>query len=130
VKVEELVGSLQTYELFPPQPKRKTLDFKTVSKEASDSSDEESSEDDELDLLSKKFRKFFETKKGNDRTSPPSFLRNLKVIPMEPPKERRTKPRRKRTLKAFNVMSVWVYGHIRAECPNYKKTKGKECDLE
>lgn len=63
MKVEELVGSLQTYELFLPQPKKKNLPLKTSKKKVIVSSDEEIGN---LALLANKFRKFFIFKKWNN----------------------------------------------------------------
>ena len=53
IKVQELVGSLQTYELsLPTQRKRKSLAFKTINKrvEAHDSSDEDVIENGDIRL--------------------------------------------------------------------------------
>jgi hypothetical protein len=62
MKIEELVGSLQTYELsLPPVKKMKTLALK-ASKKKVDVSFEDDSEDEEkaVAMLAKKFRKINE----------------------------------------------------------------------
>ena len=69
IKVQELVGSLQTYELsLPIQRKSKSLALKTINErvEAHDSSDKDVVEKD-VAYLAKNFRKFLKFKK--DRKS-------------------------------------------------------------
>ena len=64
IKVEELIGSLQTYELsFPNQRKSKSLALKTINEkvEAHDSSDEDVVKKD-VAYLAKNFRKFLKFK--------------------------------------------------------------------
>ena len=64
IKVQELVGSLQTYELsLPTQRKSKSLARKTINErvEAHDSSDEDVVEKD-VAYLAKNFRKFLKFK--------------------------------------------------------------------
>ena len=64
IKVQELIGSLQTYELsLPNQRKSKSLALKTVNErvEAHDSSDEDVFERD-VAYLAKNFRKFLKFK--------------------------------------------------------------------
>ena len=64
IKVQELIGSLQTYELsLPNQRKSKSLTLKTINKrvEAHDSSDEDVVEKD-VAYLAKNFHKFLKFK--------------------------------------------------------------------
>ena len=64
IKVQELVGSLQTYELsLPTQRKRKSLAFKIIIErvEAHNSSDKDVVEKD-VAYLAKNFRKFLKFK--------------------------------------------------------------------
>ena len=64
IKVQELIGSLQTYELsLPTQRKSKSLAFKTINErvETHDSSDEDVVKKD-VAYLVKNFRKFFKFK--------------------------------------------------------------------
>ena len=78
IKVQELVGSLQTYELsLPTQRKSKSLAFKTINErvEAHDSSDKDVVEKD-VAYLAKNFHKFLKFKnsgkfndKGNSQVS-------------------------------------------------------------
>ena len=65
IKIQELISSLQTYELsIPSQRKSKSLAFKTVNErlEAQDSSDEDEVEKD-VAYLAKNFRKFLKFKR-------------------------------------------------------------------
>jgi hypothetical protein len=62
VKIEELIGSLQTYELSLPQSKKgKSIVFKTIKVEANGSSEEDSLNDEDLALFLKRFKNFFQT---------------------------------------------------------------------
>jgi hypothetical protein len=52
MKVEELVGALQTYEFSLPQPrKNKDLAFKTLEKNFNELSDEDSPDEEELAFI-------------------------------------------------------------------------------
>jgi len=62
------VGSLQTYELLLPQPKKnKSIVLKTVWEEADDSIDEESLIYEDLALFAKRFSKLFRPRRGNSK---------------------------------------------------------------
>ena len=62
IKIQELVGSLQTYELILPTHKSsKSLALKTINKRTSDSSDEENVEK-EVAFLAKNYQKFLKMK--------------------------------------------------------------------
>ena len=66
IKVQELIGSLQTYELsLPSQRKSKSLALKTINErvEAQDSSNEDGIKKDVVYLV-KNFRKFLKFKKN------------------------------------------------------------------
>ena len=66
IKVQELIGSLQTYELLlPSQRESKSLALKTINErvEAHDSSDKDVVDKD-MAYLVKNFRKFFKFKKN------------------------------------------------------------------
>lgn len=79
MRVEELVDSLQTYELLLPHPKKgKSIALKTVKEEAEDSDDEKSLNDEDLALLVKRFRKFLKPRKGNSRYKPSRFAKKSK----------------------------------------------------
>ncbi|MGV8048515.1 hypothetical protein PJP07_30405, partial [Mycobacterium kansasii] len=71
MRVEELVGLLQTYELNFKAPKRKSIALKSSKHISQDNniSDSENLEDD-MDLLAKKFYKIFKSKKKVDFQKP------------------------------------------------------------
>ena len=62
IKIQELVGSLQTYELgFPSHNSRKSLALKTINKRIGDFSDKEDVEK-EVAYLAKNFQKILKMK--------------------------------------------------------------------
>ncbi|KAG2675601.1 hypothetical protein I3760_12G012400 [Carya illinoinensis] len=79
IKVEELVGSLQTYESSLPQARKgKSIALKTIEENQDDFSDEENFNNEDIDLT---------------------------------------------------CHECSGYGHIRIECPNFKKSKGKALNV-
>ena len=64
IKIQELIGSLQTYELgLPSHKSSKSLALKTITKRMDDSSEEDGVEKD-VAFLAKNFRKFLKMKNG------------------------------------------------------------------
>ena len=62
IKIQELIGSLQTYELrLPPHKSSKSLALKTINERMDDSSKEDDLEK-EIAFLAKNFRKFLKMK--------------------------------------------------------------------
>jgi hypothetical protein len=61
MKVEELIGSLQTFELhFKKNPKPKNIVLKMLKNTANEEDESErENEDEEVSLLAQRFRKFF-----------------------------------------------------------------------
>ena len=62
MRVEELVSSLQTFELLLPKPqnsKNLALKIKTTKGKSVDLSDEESEDDEEMAMIARKLKKFF-----------------------------------------------------------------------
>jgi hypothetical protein len=103
MRVEELVGSLQTYENTLPQPKKsKSIALKTVKKEANDSSNEKALNEEDLAMFVRRLIKISNLRRKT-LTLVLSLLRNSRVILVEPPKERK---RSIRTLAAYSVMNV------------------------
>jgi hypothetical protein len=118
MKIEELVGSLQTYELsLPPVKKLKTIALKT-SKKKVEASSEDDSEDEEkvVAMLAKNFRRLMKDerfkKKFSEKVKKP--LREA-----EPEEEEKKDPRGPQCFECSG------FGHIRADCGNLKKRKGK-----
>ena len=77
IKVQELIGSLQTYELsLPSQRKSKSLALKTINEriEAHNSSDEDEDEvEKDVAYLVKNFQKFLKFKKNGKFTEKGKF---------------------------------------------------------
>ena len=64
IKIQELIGSLQTYELgLPSHKSSKSLALKTIIERMDDSSKEDGVEKD-VAFLAKNFRKFLKMKNG------------------------------------------------------------------
>jgi hypothetical protein len=115
MKIEELVGSFQTYELSLPLVKKlKTIALKASKKkvEASYSEDEEKF----VAMLAKNFRRLMKDdwfkKKFSKRVTKPPREAELE-------EEEKKDPRRPRCFECSG------FGHIRADCGNLKKGKGK-----
>jgi hypothetical protein len=88
MRVKELVGSLQTFELILPKHKKTkniALKAKNVKVNSCCSSDEDIEDDEEIATFAKKFRKFFRLMNGNFRN------RDSKV-PVKPSGEVRGNP--------------------------------------
>jgi len=118
LKIEELVGSLQTYELsLLPVKKLKTIALK-ASKNKVEASSEEDSENEEkvVAMLAKNFRRLMKDdrfkKKFSEKAKKP-------FREAEPGEEEKKDPRGPRCFECSG------YGHIRADCGNLKKGKGK-----
>jgi hypothetical protein len=118
MKIEELVGSLQTYELsLPPVKKVKTIALKASKKKAWVSSEEDSdNEEDVVAMLAKNFRRLMKNDKFKKK-----FSERLKKAPkeFEPEEAEKKDPR---GLRCFECSS---FRHIRADCGNLKQGKGK-----
>ena len=123
IKVLELIGSLQTYELsFPSQRKSKSLAFKTINEraEAHDASDEDGVEK-EVTYLAKNFRKFLKFKNSG------KFAKKGKFLSFGKDKKDFKKREGKESLSTQGVTCFECnrHGHFKKECLNYLRTKGK-----
>ena len=123
IKVQELVGSLQTYELsLPNQRKSKSLALKTVNErvDVHDSSDDDAVEKD-VAYLAKKFRKFLKFKnsgKFGDKGKFQSSRREKREFKRKDGKE-------SQSTQDVTCFECNRHGHFKKECPNYLKSKGK-----
>jgi hypothetical protein len=117
MKIEELVGSLQTYELsLPPVKKLKTITLKASKKKVQASSEDESEDEDKaVALLAKNFRRLMK----DDRVK--KFSDKMK----KPLREAEPEEEEKRDLRGPRCFECSGFGHIRADCGNLKKGKGK-----
>jgi hypothetical protein len=111
MKIEELVGSLQTYELsLPPVKKLKTIALKASFED--DSEEEEKA----MAMLAKNFRGLMKDDRFKKK-----FSEKVKKAPRKAePKEEENKD--SRGPRCFECSG---FGHIRADCENLKKGKGK-----
>jgi hypothetical protein len=118
MKIEELVGSLQTYELsLPPIKKPKTIALKASKKKVEASSGDDFEEEEKaVARLAKNFRRLM-----RDDQSKKKFSEKMKKAPREaePKEEEKKDPRGPRCFECSR------FGYIRADCGNLKKDKGK-----
>jgi len=118
MEIEELVGSLQTYEYsLPPVRKVKTIVLKAskASKKKSRVSSDEDSDIDAVEMLAKNFEHFMKNnkfKKFSDRL-------------MKAPHTTDTEVAEKKDLRGPQCFEWSGFGHIRTDCANLKKQRGK-----
>ena len=123
IKVQELIGSLQTYELsLPNQRKSKSFALKTINErvEAHDSSNEDVVEKD-VAYLTKNFRKFLKFKnngKFGDKGKFTSSGKKKKDFKKKEGKE-------SQSTQGVTCFECNGRGHFKKECPNYLRSKGK-----
>ena len=123
IKVQELIGSLQTYELsLPSQRMSKSLALKTINEriKAQDSSDEDKVEK-EVAFLAKNFCKFLKFKKDGksfEEGKFSNFKRDKKDFKRKDSKD--SSPSQAVTCYECNR-----HGHVKKECPTYLKAKGR-----
>ena len=121
IKIQELVGSLQTYELGLPYHKSsKSLALKTINERVGESSDEDEIEK-AVAYLAKNFRKFLKMKSNGKSFGKRkfSFFKNQKKY-----------HKKKDTNKSSPFQGIVCYEcnghrHLKRECPNYWRGKGK-----
>ncbi|XP_065630937.1 uncharacterized protein LOC136068135 [Quercus suber] len=123
IKVQELVGSLQTYELsLPSQKKSKSLAFKTIDdRVASHDPSEEDAVDKDVAYLVKNFRKFLKLKNGGKFGDKGKFQSSGR----EKKEFRRKDDRNSQSSQGITCFECNGHGHFKKECPNYLKSKGK-----
>ena len=121
IKIQELIGSLQTYELGLPSHKMsKSLAFKTITERMDDSYEEDDVEK-EVAFLTKNFRKFLKMKNNGKPFSKGKFSSS----------KGDRKEFKKKDGKDFQSPQEIVcyecngHGHLKKECPNYLRGKGK-----
>jgi hypothetical protein len=118
MKIEELVGSLQTYEYsLPPVRKEKTIALKASEKKTRVSSDEDSDiDEDVVAMLAKNFERFMKNDKFKKRLSD-----RLKKAPQiaEPEEVEKKDPSGPKCYECSGFVQ------IKSECANLKKIKGK-----
>jgi hypothetical protein len=118
MKIEELVGSLQTYELsLPPVKTLKTIALK-ASKKKVEASSKDDSEDEEkaVAMLAKNFRRLMKDDRFKKK-----FSKKVKKSPREaePKEEDKKDPIGPRCFEWSGFGYIWV------DCGNLRKGKGK-----
>jgi hypothetical protein len=121
MKIEELVGSLQTYEYsLPPVRKAKTVALKVSKaskKKTRVSSDEDSDiDEDAVAMLAKNFEHFMKNNKFKKK-----FSDRLKKAPHTAMPEEAEK----KDTRGPQCFECSGFGHIKTECSNLKKLKVK-----
>ena len=123
IKVQELIGSLQTYELsLPSQRKSKSLALKTINErvEAHDSSNEDEVEKDVVYIV-KNFQKFLKFKKNGkfaEKGKFPSFGKEKKDFKWKDGNESQSS-------QGIACFECNKHGYLKKKCPNYLRGKGK-----
>ena len=123
IKIQELIGYLQTYELsLPSQRKSKSLALKTINErlEAQDSLDEDVVEKDVV-YLAKNFHKFLKFKRDGKSFKKGKFL-NLKKDKKDFKKKDSKDSSPSQIVTCFECKG---HGYVKKECPTYLKVKGK-----
>jgi len=118
MKIEELVGSLRTYEYsLPPARKAKIIGLKASKKKSRVSSEEDSDiDEDAVAMLAKNFEQFMKSNNFKNK-----FSDRLRKAPHTVD----TKEAEKKDLRGPKCYECSGFGHIRTECANLKKQKGK-----
>ena len=129
VPVDELVGSLQSYELNLS----KTNKFKSMAIKSVDDVDENGFDDElsatEITYLVKNFRNFLTNNNrmagGKNNVESRNFRRN------DPTKVNNTEKPKEKVSQTFNnsmgqqCFGCQGYGHVKSECPTFFRLKGK-----
>jgi hypothetical protein len=115
MKIEKLVGSLQTYELsLPPVKKLKTIALKASKKNVEVSSRDDSEDEEKaVAMLDKYFGRLMRNERFKKK-----FFKKMKKAPREAKTE-------KKDPKGPGCFECSGFGHIRADCGNLKQGKGK-----
>jgi hypothetical protein len=118
MKIEELVGSLQTYELsLPPVKKLKTIALKASKKKVEASFEDDSKEEEKaVAMLDKNFRRVMK----DDR-----FKKKFSEKVKNAPREAELEEEEKKDPRGTRCFECSGFRHIRADCRNLKKGKGK-----
>ncbi|XP_050290053.1 uncharacterized protein LOC126728234 [Quercus robur] len=121
IKIQELIGSFQTYELGLPSHKTsKSLALKTITERMDDSFEEDDVEK-EVAFIANNFRKFLKMKNSGKPFSKGRFSSS---------KGDRKEFKKKDGKEFQSPQGIVCYkcnghGHLKKECPNYLRGKGK-----
>ena len=129
IPIDELIGSLQSYELdLPKTSKSKSMAFNSVDDVDVNRFDDELSAR-EITYFAKNFRNFLRNNnrrvRGKNNAKPRNFRRNYstKVNNTEKPKEKVGQTfNNSMSQQCFDCQG---YGHVKSECPTFLRSKGK-----
>jgi hypothetical protein len=119
MKIEEFVGSLQTYEYsLPPVRKVKKIAFKASKNEERVSFEEDSNnkEEDAMAMLAKNFGRLMKNEK---------FKKNFTERKKKASKESKPEEAEKKDPRGPRCFECSSFGHMWADCENLKQAKGK-----
>ena len=123
IKVQELIGSLQTYELsLPNQRKSNSLALKTINErvETHGLSNEDVVEKD-VAYLAKNFRKFLKFKNSKKFGDKGKFMSSGK----EKKDFKKREGKESQSTQGVTCFECNGHGYFKKECPNYLRSKGK-----
>ncbi|XP_035541467.1 uncharacterized protein LOC118344558 [Juglans regia] len=126
MRIEELVGSLQTYEhTLPVDKKNKSIALNTINESSDESSDELAMSDKEVAFYAKKFRKMFVSRNrknwGDKKKRFERVNGNSSSGKKEMSSKKYTRATKDRVQSDIQCHECHGFGHIRLECANYKK---------
>ena len=122
IKVQELIGSLQTYELsLPNQRKSNSLALKTINErvETHGLSNEDVVEKD-VAYLAKNFRKFLKFKNSEKFGDKRKFISSGN----EKKDFKKREGKEPQSTQGVTCFECNGHGHFKKECPNYLRSKG------
>ncbi|XP_020412405.1 uncharacterized protein LOC18789919 [Prunus persica] len=121
LKVQELIGSIQTYEMKHLAPKKsKNVAFKVVNEEDDGHSNEDCS-DEELTILTRRFMNFLKNQDPRSRDSKGINSKNRFVNYTDGGSKFRRSNERKNPREKVQCFECEGYGHISSECANTLK---------
>ena len=129
IPVDELVGSLQSYESdLPKTNKSKSMALKSVD-DVDDCEFDDEITSIEIAYLAKNFQNFLRNNNRRARTRNSVDSKNVKKN--EPTKNNFSKKSNGKVVQSSNnslgqqYIGCQGYGHVRSECPTFLKSKGK-----
>ena len=125
IKIQKLIGSLQTYELrLPSHKSSKSLALKNINKRMDDSSKEDDVEK-EVAFLAKNFRQFLKMKNNGKSFGKGKFSSSKNDKKEFKKKDGKDSP----STQGIVCYECNGHGHLKKECPNYLRGKGKVLQL-